>query len=134
MLRDNKKLSAISAAICIGFAALTAPAAAQEAWSPVYINQVSTSFVQAANSMVYPDTSVIDSIPTLPSNSTGNLSFVLQQGDFNTASITQSGQRNVGLIYQIGYNNTAAITQTGNGHRGLIMQQGSNNVAILTQR
>ncbi len=64
----------------------------------------------------------------------GNLSLIYQSGDFNTASIEQTGTRNVGLIQQIGYMNSASINQSGIGHQALISQQGRNNVAIIRQR
>lgn len=64
----------------------------------------------------------------------GNLSYVLQEGSFNSASLTQSGTQNVGLIQQIGYGNFAQVSQVGVGHQAFVYQQGRNNTAIIAQR
>lgn len=86
-------------------------------------------------SIFKPSMEVLTSVKAMDtSDLVGNLSLVYQSGDFNTASIEQTGTRNVGIIQQIGYMNSASITQTGVGHQAFVRQEGRNNVAIIRQR
>lgn len=86
-------------------------------------------------SIFKPSMEVLTSVKAMDtSDLVGNLSLVYQSGDFNTASIEQTGSRNVGIILQIGYMNSASITQTGVGHQAFVRQEGRNNVAIIRQR
>lgn len=132
----NKKAIALAVAIVTTFAT---GAAAGSAQSPAYIEQASSNGVSAGGldtaAIFKPSMDIMAAVPRVDtSNLVGNLSFVYQSGDFNTASIEQTGSRNVGLISQIGYFNSATITQTGTGHQAFVSQQGRNNVAIIRQR
>ena len=114
------------------------PAISQELRSLAFVEQVSSTARALTSVIQYPAVSGAPSLPILPSipsaPGAGNLANVLQQGDQNSAFITQSGQSNVGLIQQIGFQNSASITQTGVGHRGFVFQQGRNNTAVIVQR
>ena len=120
-------------------ATLATTAVAGSPASPAFVQQASGYSASAGTldtaAIFKPSLDIIAAAPRVDtSNLVGNLSYVYQSGDFNTASVEQSGSRNVGLISQIGYFNSAAITQVGTGHQGFISQQGSNNVAIIRQR
>lgn len=116
----------------------SAAAAGNEFASPAFVQQASgtagfSSLDTAA--IMKPVMDVIAATPSVDTSSlAGNLALTYQLGDFNSASIQQSGTRNVGLIHQVGYMNAASITQTGTGHQAFIMQQGRNNTAIINQR
>lgn len=86
-------------------------------------------------SIFKPSMEVLTSVKAMDtSDLVGNLSLIYQAGDFNTASIEQTGSRNIGVIQQIGYTNSASITQTGVGHQAFVRQEGRNNLAIIRQR
>jgi minor curlin subunit len=110
-------------------------AGAAESFSPAYIRQIdSGSFSRATTiDIVGPAVAAARSLSSLrPRN--GNLGLIWQDGDLNTANISQTGVGNVGLIRQIGMENTASITQSGNGHQALVIQQGRGNQAFIRQR
>ncbi len=132
----NNKTLALAAAILGLFAN---GAVAGPIMSPAYIQQASGSGASAGTldtaAIFKPSMDIMAAVPRMDTSTlVGNLSFVYQSGDFNTASIEQTGSRNVGLISQIGYFNSATITQTGTGHQAFVSQQGRNNVAIIRQR
>ena len=132
----NNKAIALAVVIINTFAT---GATAGSLLSPAYVQQASGSGASAGAldtaAIFKPSMDIMAAIPRVDtSNLTGNLSFVYQSGDFNTASIEQTGSRNVGLISQIGYFNSATITQTGTGHQAFVSQQGRNNDAIIRQR
>lgn len=107
--------------------------------SPAFVQQASGSGASMGSlntaAIFKPALQVLTSAPRVDTEGLiGNLSLVYQSGDFNTASIEQTGSRNVGLISQIGYFNTASIIQTGTGHQAFVSQQGRGNVAIIRQR
>jgi len=118
---------------------LAAVATTAVAGSPAFVQQASgynanTGTLDTA-AIFKPSLDIIAAVPRIDTSSlVGNLSYVYQSGDFNAASIEQTGSRNVGLISQIGYFNSAAVTQVGTGHQAFISQQGSNNIAIIRQR
>ncbi len=122
----------------VAFLALCATfshANAAERFSPAYIDQISGGRFASIDTaaIVAPLAALARDMPK-PSNRLSNLSLILQDGDFNQASVTQQGRGNVGLIRQIGYNNVASIQQSGRGHQALVFQQGRNNTAIISQR
>lgn len=132
----NKKTIALAVTIFTTFAGF---AAANPVPSLAYIQQASGQSASAGMldtaAIFKPSMDIMATVPRMDtSNLVGNLSSVFQSGDFNTASIEQTGSRNVGLISQIGYFNSATITQIGTNHQGFISQQGRNNVAIIRQR
>ncbi|WP_082520349.1 hypothetical protein [Rhizobium sp. Root482] len=108
--------------------AFTSPAFVQQASGSGYARMDMSSIMKPVMDLVSNASSV---------NASGlanNLVFVNQTGDFNTATIEQTGARNVGFIQQIGYNNAASVTQSGVGHQALVFQQGRNNTAFIRQR
>jgi minor curlin subunit len=132
------KIKSVLSAVSFGIA-LTGSANAAEFYSPAYINQIGSgtykgSFAtMSTEDIVKPMFQVATGLSSLrPSQ--GNLALIWQEGDTNTASITQDGTGNVGLIRQIGLENTASVTQSGSGHQALVFQQGRGNVAIIHQR
>lgn len=66
--------------------------------------------------------------PTLP----GNISEILQVGNFNNASVIQNGRMNYTGVIQYGDFNEADIDLTGNFNYVLIGQFGNNNVVEKT--
>lgn len=104
--------------------------------SPAFIQQVSgTSFSSLSTSAIMKP--IMDLSASMPSvanaPSSGNLANTLQVGEYNIASIEQSGSGNIGFIQQSGTYNTATITQSGIGNQAFVSQQGRNNVAIIHQ-
>ena len=72
----------------------------------------------------------------------GNFAAVGQEGDDNTASVTQIGLSNIAVMYQQGTGNSAAIEQRGDGNifgawvigagnQLNVLQQGTDNVYML---
>jgi hypothetical protein len=138
--RGDKKMKNKTIALAVAFLGTFATgAAAGPAMSPAFVQQASGYSASAGAldtaAIFKPSMEIMAAVPRMDtSNLAGNLSYVYQSGDFNTASVEQTGSRNVGLISQIGYFNSAAITQVGTGHQAFISQQGRNNVAIIRQR
>jgi hypothetical protein len=71
----------------------------------------------------------------------GNISLILQNGDFNRAKAfqmlddeTQSEPGNLSLLAQIGDYNTASVYQVGTGHSSFVFQLGGGNTAVVEQR
>lgn len=134
-----KKFATISTFILGTLVSVSAAAAGPEFSSPAFVQQAvvgGAGFASIDTSAIMKPVMdlVVSAAPASTLSTSGNLSFVYQSGDFNTASIDQSGSRNVGLIQQIGYLNAASITQSGVGHQAFIAQEGRNNVAIIRQR
>ena len=72
----------------------------------------------------------------------GNFAVVSQEGDDNTASVTQIGLSNIAVMYQQGTQNSAALEQRGDGNifgawvigtgnQLNVLQQGNDNVYML---
>jgi hypothetical protein len=108
---------------------------AADAFSAVSVPQA-TGFIETTMSI--DDTMAIAKrlSAALPKSTSteGNTSFIVQNGGYNNAQLTQSGTRNVGFIVQSGYYNAAVVQQTGSGHQAFIAQQGIGNTAITRQR
>lgn len=132
----NKNAAYISFAVGMFFAA--SASAGPSAMSLAFVPQASGTASAAISTadIFTPSMKVLDAArPAVNSSSlVGNLSLVYQSGEFNTASIEQTGTGNVGFIQQVGYMNAATIQQTGVGHQAFISQQGTGNVAIIRQR
>ena len=60
-------------------------------------------------------------------NASGSFGAVMQDGDTNTANLTQEGRGNVGVIDQLGNNNIAKLFQQGNQNRTYALQNGDEN-------
>ncbi|MBO9172250.1 MULTISPECIES: hypothetical protein [unclassified Rhizobium] len=104
--------------------------------SPAFIQQVSgTGFSSLSTSAIMkPLMDMSASMPSVANSPTsGNLANTLQVGEYNMASIEQSGSGNIGFIQQSGTYNTATITQSSIGNQAFVSQQGRNNVAIIHQ-
>ena len=132
----NNKTASISFMVGMFFAA--SAYAGPSASSLAFVSQATGYSSGAMNTadIFKPSMQVLEAArPAVNSSSlVGNLSLVYQSGDFNTASIEQTGTGNVGFIQQQGYMNSATIQQVGVGHQAFISQQGYGNVAIIRQR
>ena len=60
-------------------------------------------------------------------NASGSFGAIMQDGDTNTANLTQEGRGNVGVIDQLGSNNFAELFQEGNQNRTYALQKGDDN-------
>lgn len=63
----------------------------------------------------------------------GNIAYISQVGDFNSASIGQFGSSNTAVIEQNGDNNSASVNQMGNNNFGRIYQNGDENSWDINQ-
>lgn len=61
------------------------------------------------------------------SKAPGSFGAVMQDGDTNTANLTQEGRGNVGVIDQFGNSNTTELFQQGNQNRTYALQEGNEN-------
>lgn len=76
---------------------------------------------------------VTGNVATLSQSDGFNIGGILQTGNTNTATLTQSGScPNLGAIYQSGNGNDVSLTQTGLDF-GLVRQNGDNNESTVIQ-
>jgi ABC-type thiamine transport system ATPase subunit len=75
----------------------------------------------------------INTINITQKTGTGNISYNVINGYWNTINNTQNGSDNFSLINITGDNNSATVNQTGSGHSTLLNLIGNRNNVSVTQ-
>ena len=130
-------------ALTFGALAFALSAAAAQAASDVFVDQLGQNLLPVATSQMVS----IDDVGAMASTAAATISQVrsnynlgtsstallVQDGEDHRGSINQFGPGNLGLIVQSGMMNGASILQSGSGNSALIMQSGYRNMASVTQ-
>jgi len=75
----------------------------------------------------------VNTVNIIQKTGTGNASYAILNGYWNTVNNTQNGSNNLSIVNVSGDNNSATVNQTGSGHSALLNLIGNKNTVSVTQ-